>query len=72
MVTVYDQDKAGNMIVVYDSRWRFPELLGYEKDTKEYRALQERWETATGERISNNGDAGTRRNPSSRHSPSPA
>ena len=52
MVTIYDYDGNGNRIVFYDSRWRFPELLGYEKDTKEYRALQERWKSATGKNIS--------------------
>lgn len=54
MVTIYDQDKDGNRFVVYDSRWRYPELLGYtkEKHPEEYRALQELWERATGRRIS--------------------
>ena len=72
MVTIYSLDENGDRIVVYDSRWRFPELLGYEKDTKEYRALQERWEIATGKRIRDCGDAEPRRNSSSRHSPAPA
>ena len=36
MVTIRDYDRDGNRIVVYDSSWRYPELLGYEKDTREY------------------------------------
>jgi hypothetical protein len=53
MVTIYDQDKDGNRIVVYDSRWRFPELLGYTREThpKEYKAFQELWERVTGRKI---------------------
>ena len=58
MVTIYDMDKDGNRIVVYDSRWRFPELLGYSKDThpEEYRALQKQWEYVTGRKIPANPD----------------
>ena len=52
MVTIYDCDRDGKVIVIYDSRWRYPEMLGYEKDTREYRAMQEMWENATGKRIS--------------------
>jgi hypothetical protein len=52
MTTVYDTDKEGNIIVVFDSRWRFPELLGYSPNDPQYRALQRMWEKATGKRIS--------------------
>ena len=51
MTTVYDADDDGNIIVVFDSRWRFPELLGYSPDDPEYKALQRMWEKATGKKI---------------------
>jgi hypothetical protein len=38
--------------VVFDSRWRFPKLLGYSPNDPQYRALQRMWEKATGKRIS--------------------
>ena len=62
MVTIYDRDEDGNTVVLYDSRWRFPELLGYtrEKHPKEYKALQEQWERVTGRKIPSEDDkAGT-------------
>ena len=48
---IYDTDKDGNIMVVFDSRWRFPELLGYSPDAPEYKALQRLWEEATGKTI---------------------
>ena len=51
-MTIYSTDKDGNIIVVFDSRWRFPELLGYSPDDPEYKALQRMWERATGKKIS--------------------
>jgi len=51
MTTIYDTDEDGNIIVVFDSRWKFPELLGYSPDDPEYTALQRMWEERTGERI---------------------
>ena len=51
MTTIYDTDDDGNIIVVFDSRWRYPELLGYSPDDPEYKALQRMWEKATGRRI---------------------
>jgi hypothetical protein len=37
--------------VMFDSRWRFPELLGYSVDDPQYAALQQMWEKATGRKI---------------------
>ena len=51
MTTIYDTDDDGNIIVVFDSRWRFPELLGCSRDDPEYKALQRMWEKATGKKI---------------------
>ena len=51
MTTIYDTDDDGNIIVVFDSRWRFPELLGYSPDDPEYKAIQRMWEKATGRRV---------------------
>ena len=51
MTTVYDTDADGNIIVVFDSRWRFPETLGFSPDDPEYRELQRMWETSTGKWI---------------------
>jgi len=51
MTTIYDTDDEGNIIVVFDSRWQFPELLGYSPDDPEYKALQRLWEKATGKTI---------------------
>ena len=51
MTTVYDTDEDGNIIVVFDSRWRFPEILGFSPDDPEYACLQRMWEERTGKRI---------------------
>ena len=51
MTTIYDMDKDGNMIVVLDTRWRFPETLGYTPDDPEYKSLQRMWQKATGKTI---------------------
>ena len=50
-MTIYDEDESGNIIVVYDSRWQYPELLGYKPTDPEYAELQKLWEEATGETI---------------------
>jgi hypothetical protein len=52
MTTIYDTDEKGNIVVVFDSRWRFPELLGYSPGDPQYGALQRMWEKATGKKIS--------------------
>ena len=51
-MTIYDTDKSGNIIIVFDSRWRYPETLGYKPTDPEYAELQRLWEQATGEAIS--------------------
>ena len=51
-MTIYDEDREGNIIVVYDSRWRHPETLGYKPTDSEYAELQRLWEKATGDTIS--------------------
>jgi hypothetical protein len=53
MTTIYDTDDGGNIIVVFDSRWRFPETLGFSSDDPEYGQLQRLWESATGRTIEN-------------------
>jgi hypothetical protein len=37
MTTIYDTDADGNVIVIFDSRWRFPETLGFSPDDPEYK-----------------------------------
>jgi hypothetical protein len=54
---IYGADSDGNIIVIFDSRWRFPELLGYSADDPMYKVLQELWEQATGRKIDDNDDA---------------
>ena len=51
MTTIYDTDDDGNIIVIFDSRWRFPEILGYSVDDPQYKALQRMWEERTGKWI---------------------
>jgi len=46
-MVIYDTDENGNIIVVFDSRWRFPEILGYSPKDPQYKALQQLWEKAT-------------------------
>ena len=50
-MTIYDEDESGNIIVAYDSRWRHPEILGYEQSDPEYAMLQSLWEQVTGKTI---------------------
>ena len=50
-MTIYSEDSDGNIIVTFDSRWQFPELLGYKPTDPEYAELQKLWEEATGETI---------------------
>ena len=50
-MTIYSEDSDENIIVKFDSRWRFPETLGYKPTDPEYAELQKLWEEATGETI---------------------
>ena len=51
-MTIYSTDSNGNIIITFDSRWRYPETLGYMPTDPEYAELQKLWEEATGETIS--------------------
>jgi len=53
-MTIYSTDKDGNIIVVFDSRWRFPELLGYSPEDPQYAMLQKLWEQRTRKKIPRN------------------
>lgn len=50
-MTIYSTDSEGNVTILYDSRWQFPEILGYKPSDPEYTELQKLWEEATGETI---------------------
>jgi hypothetical protein len=50
-MVIYDTDEDGNIIVIFDSRWKFPETLGYSPKDPQYKALQQLWEKATGGKI---------------------
>ena len=56
MTTVYHTDEDGNIIVLFDTRWRFPETLGYTPDDPQYKDLQRMWERATGCRVADHED----------------
>jgi len=51
---IYGTDEDDNIIVIFDSRWKYPELLGYKPGDPMYKVLQELWERCTGEKITNN------------------
>jgi len=50
-MTIYSEDSDGNIIVTFDSRWQFPETLGYKPEDPQYKLLRKLWEQATGEAI---------------------
>ena len=60
MTTIYDMDDDGNIIVVFDTRWRFPETLGFSPDDPEYKQLRRMWEKVTGKKIEQEDDANGR------------
>ena len=47
-MTIYDTNKDGEIIVLYDSRWQFPEIFGYKPEDPQYRLLRRLWEKAKG------------------------
>jgi len=47
-MTIYSEDSDGNIMVILDSRWQYPELLGYKPEDPQYKLLQKLWEEATG------------------------
>ena len=48
---IVDIPEEGDGETIFQSWWRFPEIMGYEKGTPEYEALQRMWEERTGKRI---------------------
>ncbi len=50
-MTIYDGDLSGNIVVLFDSRWKHPRLFGYKPEDTQYKLLQKLWEQATGEAI---------------------
>ncbi len=50
-MTIYSEDISGNIIVLYDSRWRHPETLGYKPEDLQYKLLRKLWEETTRETI---------------------
>ena len=51
---IYGADSDGNITVIFDSRWKYPELLGYKPEDPMYKVLQGLWEQTTGKKITNN------------------
>jgi hypothetical protein len=51
---IYSTDENGEITVVFDSRWKFPELLGYKPEDPMYKVLQGLWEQTTGKKINDN------------------
>ena len=51
LVTIYSEDKDGNIIITFDSRWQYPELLGYKPDDPEYKLLRSLWKQAMREDV---------------------
>ena len=45
------EEEDGRIIIYYDSRWMYPELLGYAATDIQYRMLQELWEKITGKKV---------------------
>jgi len=41
--------EEGDGETIYDSRWQFPELLGYKPEHPQYGFLRKLWEEAVGE-----------------------
>jgi hypothetical protein len=49
MLIVSIDDKEA--LTLYQSWWRYPEIMGIPKGSEEYRKLQKMWEEATGRKI---------------------
>lgn len=50
-MTIYDTNKDGEIIILFDSRWQNPEAFGYKPSDPEYMLLRKLWEEATGRKI---------------------
>ena len=46
---IIDTDKDGMIVILYDSRWRDPTLLGYAPSSPQYKCLRELWERINNE-----------------------
>jgi hypothetical protein len=46
-MTIYDTNKDGEITIVFDTRWQFPETFGYKPEDREYKLLRGLWEEAT-------------------------
>ena len=55
-MTIYDTDELGNMVVLYDSRWQWPELLGYKPTDPEYEMLRGKHKEYMNDTIDEQGD----------------
>ncbi len=55
-MTIYDTNKDGEIIIVFDTRWQFPELLGYKPEDPQYRLLRKLWEEAMGDEVQKEDD----------------
>ncbi|MFC1714616.1 hypothetical protein ACFL6S_13195 [Candidatus Poribacteria bacterium] len=51
LITIYSTIDDGEIIIIYDSRWQYPELLGYKPEDPQYKLLRKLWEEATEETI---------------------
>jgi hypothetical protein len=58
LITSIDENES---LTLYQSWWRFPEIVGIQKGTPEYRKYQEIWEDSTGEKITKITTLGGRR-----------
>lgn len=56
-MTIYDTNKDGEITILYDSRWEFPEVFGYKPEDPEYKLLRGLWEEATGRKAQEGSDA---------------
>ena len=48
-MTIYSTTEDGEIIILFDSRWKHPETLGYKPEDSQYKLLRKLWEEATGE-----------------------
>ena len=55
-MTIYDTNKDGEIIIVFDTRWQFPELLGYKPEDPQYKLLRKLWEEAMGDEVQKEDD----------------
>ena len=44
---IIDTDDDGQIVILYDSRWQYPEVFGYKPTDPQYKCLRECWLKAT-------------------------